>query len=210
MSGYCRQHAVSSTDDDDDDNDADDDDDSIRNLDFVMDSTVEGGRNWWMCIFGYVKGRRFRSSKTENRTLIVITMFPYRLRWYMNVGDDCSLNVAVYKSFEKLKNFDDGVSWRNVLRKDTIYDKFDIICMLGPLASRDEALCLVEHVHKKRGEHSRLKSSGKFAEREDLVFVYNKQRRDDYRRSRTLHREEKSMNKLARVGTKRRRRRRRS
>ncbi len=150
---------------------------------------------WFVCLFGYVKQihltaeqrrqrKRQRSPKTENRTLLAITLFPFRLWTYMNEGSDESLNVAIYKSIHKLKDLSD-VNYEDVDKEksDTEEDKkknflrkFDIICMIGPVPGREKALGLVDDIHNYRGERSRMKASQRISTRMGLTFVWNQDR----------------------------------
>ncbi|OQW76845.1 MAG: hypothetical protein BVN35_06180 [Proteobacteria bacterium ST_bin11] len=132
---------------------------------------------WFVCLLGYVKGLHKRSSKTENRTLLAVTMYPYRLRRYMNTGEDRSLNVSVFKSFKQLKRLEDDAERVGNPEDLVVHNKFDIICMLGPIQGQDVAFSIVDTVYKSRGERSRRKALKSSARSLDIMYVVNRERK---------------------------------
>lgn len=136
---------------------------------------------WFVCLLGYVKGLHQRSSKTENRTLLAVTMFPYLLRWFMNAGEDRSINVSVFKSFERLKKIG-TVNVEDLERTGSVvYNKFDIICMLGPIRGKETAFKIVDKVFKNRGERSRRKALKSTAMRKGITYIRNRERKESER-----------------------------
>ncbi len=98
----------------------------------------------------------------------------------MNMGTDESLNVAVYKSIQKLKdmaNDESGDPQRLVDDNTEKYmktpGKFDIICIIGPISMRSVAFSFVDILHRFRGETSRTRNMNKLARQHSIQFTFN-------------------------------------
>ncbi len=165
----------------------------------MADGPEDDDNAWYLCLFGYVKlahltetereqRKRQRSSKTENRTLLAVTMLANDLFTEMNTGKDESLNIAAHKSIARLKvivknhgkdDADDNDNpkkkkrrrGRRILRR-----KFDLICATGPIHGLTKALALLDEIHVFRGEQSRRTETEGIAEREKLLFGVNHKR----------------------------------
>lgn len=110
-------------------------------------------------------------TKTVNRTVLAITLFPTSLRDYMNAGDDEVISTSVNQGIKKLKSIDG-----QFFKINDTPERFNIINIVGPVDDIVKARQLADEIVKSRGERPRTVAAHTCATRENLEFAVDWQR----------------------------------
>lgn len=117
-----------------------------------------------------LKKKRQRStrtrSKTVNRTVLAITLFPTCLRDFMNSGEDEVISTAINRAIKDLRSIDGQF----FLINDTP-ERFNIINIVGPVDDITKARNIAEEIVKSRGERPRTSAAHTCAVKESLGFA---------------------------------------